>query len=104
MIPGQDPKANDMSSTQALAKSFGVAPFIVNDTSSSPVPAYYTPATVHYSTSNPPPAAPARLAEEDLAVGSSGLDSGRDRVVQLEMPAPRSDNFFVILPMLIIHL
>lgn len=94
-ILGQDPKANDMSSTQALAKSFGVAPFIVNDTSTSPVLSYYTPTTVHYNTSNPPPATTARLAEEDLAVGSSGLDSGRDRVVQLEMPAPRSDNSFV---------
>ncbi|KAJ3757328.1 fungal-specific transcription factor domain-containing protein, partial [Lentinula raphanica] len=70
-IPGQDPKSNDMSSTHALAKSFGVAPYIVNDASTSPAPLYQYP---------PPP--------EDLAVGSSGLDSGRDRVVQLE-PAPR---------------
>ncbi|KAJ3809367.1 fungal-specific transcription factor domain-containing protein, partial [Lentinula aff. lateritia] len=70
-IPGQDPKSNDMSSTHALAKSFGVAPHIVNNASASPAPLY------HYH----PPA--------DLAVGSSGLDSGRDRVVQLEMPAPR---------------
>ncbi|KAE9403609.1 hypothetical protein BT96DRAFT_917383 [Gymnopus androsaceus JB14] len=90
MIPGQDPNANDMSSTHALAKSFGVAPFIVNDASASPAPVYYAPPTVNNSNSdNPPSAAPAHLAEEDLAVGSSGLDSGRDRVVQLEMPAPR---------------
>ncbi|KAF9067239.1 hypothetical protein BDP27DRAFT_1329223 [Rhodocollybia butyracea] len=77
-IPGQDPKANDMSSTTALAKSFGVAASIVNETAS--------PITVYY---HAPPAVTPPLAEEDLAVGSSGLDSGRDRVLQLEMPAPR---------------
>ncbi|KIK62367.1 hypothetical protein GYMLUDRAFT_41790 [Collybiopsis luxurians FD-317 M1] len=92
--PGQDPKSNDMSSsTQALAKSFGVAPSIVNDTSVPPVPVFhYSPPAVLYNTSGDAPAplvGPAPLAEEDLAVGSSGLDSGRDRVVQLETPAPR---------------
>ncbi|KAJ3967548.1 fungal-specific transcription factor domain-containing protein [Lentinula raphanica] len=93
-IPGQDPKSNDMSSTHALAKSFGVAPYIVNDASTSPAPLYqYPPPPVVYNSSNvpltaTPSAAVERLAEEDLAVGSSGLDSGRDRVVQLE-PAPR---------------
>ncbi|KAJ4479962.1 hypothetical protein J3R30DRAFT_3669740 [Lentinula aciculospora] len=87
-IPGQDPKSNDMSSTHALAKSFGVAPHIVKDASASPATLYhYPPPTVIYNA--PPSSAPARMAEEDLAVGSSGLDSGRDRIVQLEMPAPR---------------
>ncbi|KAF5392188.1 hypothetical protein D9757_001375 [Collybiopsis confluens] len=93
-IRGQDPKSNDMSSTQALAKSFGVAPSIVNDASTSLVPVYpYLPPQVMYNAAAPdapvPPVTPARLAEEDLAVGSSGLDSGRDRVVQTEMSAPR---------------
>ncbi|KAJ3854419.1 fungal-specific transcription factor domain-containing protein [Lentinula lateritia] len=94
-IPGQDPKSNDMSSTHALAKSFGVAPHIVNNASASPAPLYHyhPPAVVYNSSITPLPSssstATARLAEEDLAVGSSGLDSGRDRVVQLEMPAPR---------------
>lgn len=54
---GQDPNGNDMSNAEALAKNFGVSPAIVNDL---------------------------RLAsgtadKEDLAVGSSGLSSGRDR-------------------------
>ncbi|THV03178.1 hypothetical protein K435DRAFT_962559 [Dendrothele bispora CBS 962.96] len=57
-IKGQDPKFNDMSNTQALAKSFGVAPSIVGDLGNG-------------------------IADrEDLAVGSSGLSSGRDRVIQ----------------------
>lgn len=30
-IKGQDPQSNDMSSTSALAKNFGVSPIIVND-------------------------------------------------------------------------
>ncbi|KAI3604716.1 c6 transcription [Moniliophthora roreri] len=63
-IVGQDPKANDMSSTQAIAKSFGVSPAIVNDLS------------------------PAQQDREDLAVGSNGLSSGRDRAFQ-EKSAPR---------------
>ncbi|KAJ3788059.1 fungal-specific transcription factor domain-containing protein [Lentinula aff. detonsa] len=95
-IPGQDPKSNDVSSTHALAKSFGVAPYIVDDTSAAPAPLYHyaPPAAVYNSNDAPLPSSSSstaveRLAEEDLAVGSSGLDSGRDRVVQLEMPAPR---------------
>ncbi|KAG5646106.1 hypothetical protein DXG03_004345 [Asterophora parasitica] len=71
---GQDPNGNDMSNTevlqpltqintilnsfpQALAKNFGVSPAIVNDLKLSP----------------------GTTDKEDLAVGSSGLSSGRDR-------------------------
>ncbi|OCH90336.1 hypothetical protein OBBRIDRAFT_755152 [Obba rivulosa] len=54
-IPGQDPLSHDMSSTQALAKSFGVSHAIMEDIRL------------------PPP------DKEDLAVGAIGLISGRDR-------------------------
>ncbi|GAW00421.1 c6 transcription [Lentinula edodes] len=69
-------------------------PFQLSPLSASPAPLYHyhPPAVVYNSSITPLPSsstATARLAEEDLAVGSSGLDSGRDRVVQLEMPAPR---------------
>ncbi|KDQ53103.1 hypothetical protein JAAARDRAFT_72641 [Jaapia argillacea MUCL 33604] len=57
-IKGQDPNANDMSSTHALAKSFGVSAAIVNDLK-------IAPGVVDL--------------KEDLAVGSTGLTSGRDR-------------------------
>ncbi|KAL0569882.1 hypothetical protein V5O48_012081 [Marasmius crinis-equi] len=68
-IVGQDPKANDMSSTQALAKSFGVSPAIVNDLA----PAHLNPT---------------HADREDLAVGSNGLSSGRDRAFH-ETTSPR---------------
>ncbi|KAK1229095.1 hypothetical protein PQX77_007857 [Marasmius sp. AFHP31] len=68
-IVGQDPKANDMSSTQALAKSFGVSPAIVND---------LNPAQLNSSHAD----------MEDLAVGNNGLDSGRDRAFH-ETSSPR---------------
>ncbi|KAH9943706.1 fungal-specific transcription factor domain-containing protein [Amylocystis lapponica] len=59
-IKGQDPLSYDMTSTQALAKSFGVHTSIVNEVR-LPV-----------------------VDKEDLAVGSSGLSSGRDR----DIPEP----------------
>ncbi|KAF9256359.1 hypothetical protein L218DRAFT_911416 [Marasmius fiardii PR-910] len=68
-IVGQDPKANDMSSTQALAKSFGVSPAIVNDLNPSQLNATHSD-------------------KEDLAVGSNGLSSGRDRAFH-ESSSPR---------------
>ncbi|KAH8117747.1 fungal-specific transcription factor domain-containing protein [Phellopilus nigrolimitatus] len=58
-IKGQDPQANDMSNAQALAKNFGVAPHIVTEAKLSSVPV--------------------GAEMEDLAVGSGGLSSGRDR-------------------------
>ncbi|KAI5121227.1 hypothetical protein M0805_007235 [Coniferiporia weirii] len=58
-IKGQDPKANDMSNAQALAKNFGVSPHIVTEARIDSV------------------SAPGEM--EDLAVGSGGLSSGRDR-------------------------
>ncbi|GBE88483.1 hypothetical protein SCP_1302990 [Sparassis crispa] len=61
---GQDPLSHDMSSTQALAKSFGVHSAIVNEVKMSV------------------------MDREDLAVGSAGLTSGRDRDVG-EPSAPR---------------
>ncbi|KAG6820488.1 hypothetical protein H0H93_016550 [Arthromyces matolae] len=54
---GQDPDGNDLSNTEALAKNFGVSAAIVNDLKLSP----------------------GTVDKEDLAVGSSGLSSGRDR-------------------------
>lgn len=58
-IKGQDPQANDLSNPQALAKNFGVSEHIVNEAGGI---------------------APDRINDvEDLAVGSGGLLSGRDR-------------------------
>ncbi|KAG5717034.1 hypothetical protein E4T56_gene20991 [Termitomyces sp. T112] len=53
---GTDPDGNDMSNAAALAKAFGVSAAIVNDIRLSPL-----------------------IDREDLAVGSNGLSSGRDR-------------------------
>ncbi|KAF7424362.1 hypothetical protein PC9H_009669 [Pleurotus ostreatus] len=61
-IKGQDPQSNDMSTTQAIAKTFGVTAAIMNEI--------------------------AGPDKEDLAVGSSGLTSGRDRDIG-ETSAPR---------------
>ncbi|KAG6873227.1 hypothetical protein C0995_001245 [Termitomyces sp. Mi166 len=55
---GTDPDGNDMSNTEALAKNFGVSAAIVND-----LRLRLSPTT----------------DKEDLAVGSHGLSSGRDR-------------------------
>ncbi|KAJ7773067.1 fungal-specific transcription factor domain-containing protein [Mycena metata] len=63
-IKGQDPNSNDMSNTQALAKNFGVSADIVS-----------VIAATH-------------VDKEDLAVGSSGLTSGRDRSIH-EASVPR---------------
>ncbi|KAL0954762.1 hypothetical protein HGRIS_003713 [Hohenbuehelia grisea] len=64
-IPGQDPQANDMSNTEAIAKSFGVHSTIVEGLRNVP-----------------------GTDKEDLAVGSSGLSSGRDREIG-ESSTPR---------------
>ncbi|KAJ7284836.1 hypothetical protein C8J57DRAFT_1709180 [Mycena rebaudengoi] len=63
-IKGQDPNSNDMSNTHALATNFGVSPEIVSVISANTVD------------------------KEDLAVGSSGLTSGRDRSIH-EASVPR---------------
>ncbi|TFK40059.1 fungal-specific transcription factor domain-containing protein [Crucibulum laeve] len=63
---GTDPNGNDMSNTEALAKNFGVHAAIVNDLKLNPGP----------------------VDKEDLAVGSSGLSSGRDRTFDITS-APR---------------
>ncbi|KAF8207584.1 fungal-specific transcription factor domain-containing protein [Mycena galopus ATCC 62051] len=54
-IKGQDPNSHDMSHPRALAKNFGVSADIVSVIG------------------------PGNVDKEDLAVGSSGLSSGRDR-------------------------
>jgi hypothetical protein len=54
-IKGQDPQYNDMSNTQALAKNFGVNAAIIDELGKGV------------------------QDNEDLAVGSGGLTSGRDR-------------------------
>ncbi|TEB09752.1 hypothetical protein FA13DRAFT_1058471 [Coprinellus micaceus] len=61
---GTDPNGNDMSNTEALAKNFGVSAAIVNNILDN------TP------------------DREDLAVGSNGLTSGRDRTIEYAV-APR---------------
>ena len=88
-IRGQDPKSNDMSNTQvhfplsgsfivslrtsqALAKNFGVHAAIVNDLK----------------------LITAALEPEDLAVGSGGLSSGRDRDV-VETTVPRNAGHWI---------
>ncbi|TFK18129.1 hypothetical protein FA15DRAFT_603884 [Coprinopsis marcescibilis] len=61
---GTDPNGNDMSNTEALAKNFGVSAAIANVVESAP------------------------QDREDLAVGSNGLSSGRDRS-EVGDPGPR---------------
>ncbi|KAK2463468.1 hypothetical protein APHAL10511_004554 [Amanita phalloides] len=64
---GQDPNGNDLSTTDSLAKNFGVHAAIVSE-----IP-------------------PALHDREDLAVGSNGLSSGRDR---LNGSAPRESKYW----------
>ncbi|RPD61002.1 hypothetical protein L226DRAFT_486060 [Lentinus tigrinus ALCF2SS1-7] len=73
-IRGQDPHSHDMSNTQALAKTFGVASAIMNDVTIPPTD------------------------KEDLAVGSSGLTSGRDRDLS-EPSLPRDASKWVSVSM-----
>ncbi|KAI0749850.1 fungal-specific transcription factor domain-containing protein [Daedaleopsis nitida] len=73
-IRGQDPHSHDMSNTQALAKTFGVATAIMNDV-------------------NIPP-----LDKEDLAVGSAALISGRDREM-CEPSLPRDASKWITVSM-----
>lgn len=62
-VKGQDPQSLDMTTERALAKNFGVHPLIVNDS--------------HLGSGD----------KEDLAVGSNGLSSGRDRgITEQSMP------------------
>ncbi|KAG6816200.1 hypothetical protein H0H87_007749 [Tephrocybe sp. NHM501043] len=70
---GQDPDGNDMSNTEALAKNFGVSAAIVNGLKLSP----------------------GTVDKEDLAVGSSGLSSGRDRDFINEGSVPRDSTLWV---------
>jgi hypothetical protein len=69
-IKGQDPNSNDMSHPRALAKNFGVSADIVSVIG------------------------PAHIDKEDLAVGSSGLSSGRDRTIH-EASVPRDPAYWV---------
>lgn len=57
-VKGQDPQALDMTTTHGLAKTFGVSSSIINETAAGGV---------------------AHGDREDMAVGSGGLTSGRDR-------------------------
>ncbi|KAM6504431.1 Fungal specific transcription factor domain containing protein [Amanita muscaria] len=59
---GQDPNGNDLSSTDSVAKNFGVNATIVDEI------------------------LPAVHDREDLAVGSNGLSSGRDRSAHERVP------------------
>ncbi|KAG6909994.1 hypothetical protein DXG01_013994 [Tephrocybe rancida] len=70
---GQDPDGNDMSNTEALAKNFGVSAAIVNGLKLSP----------------------GTVDKEDLAVGSSGLSSGRDRDFINEGSVPRDSSLWL---------
>lgn len=70
-VKGQDPQANDLSNPQALAKNFGVSEHIV------------TEARINAATAD----------VEDLAVGSGGLLSGRDRDLAEAAP-PRDIKFW----------
>ncbi|KAF8659061.1 hypothetical protein AX16_001933 [Volvariella volvacea WC 439] len=66
---GTDPNGNDLSNTEALAKNFGVSSSITSEISLGHGP----------------------VDKEDLAVGSSGLTSGRDRDShESSMPKDRS--------------
>ncbi|KAL4074971.1 fungal-specific transcription factor domain-containing protein [Scleroderma yunnanense] len=63
-VKGQDPQSLDMSDTRSIAKSFGVNPQIVSESQF-----------------------PSANDREDLAVGSSGLTSGRDqRISESSIP------------------
>ncbi|KAH8994785.1 fungal-specific transcription factor domain-containing protein [Lactarius akahatsu] len=75
-IKGGDPGFHDMSNPRALAKSFGVAPDIVQDLKLGPQP----------------------LDKEDIAVGSHGLISGRDSIAA-ESTFPHDANKWVLVPM-----
>ncbi|KAH9178364.1 fungal-specific transcription factor domain-containing protein [Lactarius sanguifluus] len=75
-IKGGDPGFHDMSNPRALAKSFGVAPDIVQDLKLGPQP----------------------LDKEDIAVGSHGLISGRDSIAA-ESAFPHDANKWVLVPM-----
>ncbi|KZT29939.1 hypothetical protein NEOLEDRAFT_1056054 [Neolentinus lepideus HHB14362 ss-1] len=77
-IKGGDPLANDMSNTQALAKSFGVSAAIVNDLKLNP-------------------SIGVADLKEDLAVGAAGLTSGRDRDI-VESSVPRDTAKWVSVP------
>ncbi|KAG6864634.1 hypothetical protein C0991_008166 [Blastosporella zonata] len=70
---GQDPDGNDMSNTEALAKNFGVSAAIVNGLKLSS----------------------GTVDKEDLAVGSSGLSSGRDRDFNNEGAVPRDSTLWI---------
>ncbi|KAF8274801.1 hypothetical protein EI94DRAFT_1713097 [Lactarius quietus] len=74
-IKGGDPGFHDMSNPRALAKSFGVAPDIVQDLKLGPQP----------------------LDKEDIAVGSHGLISGRDSMAA-ETAFPNDVNKWVLVP------
>ncbi|KAJ7726043.1 fungal-specific transcription factor domain-containing protein [Mycena maculata] len=69
-IKGQDPNSNDMSNTQSLAKNFGVSTDIISVIAAN------------------------QADKEDLAVGSSGLTSGRDRSIH-ESTTPRDPAHWV---------
>ncbi|KAJ7494589.1 fungal-specific transcription factor domain-containing protein [Mycena galericulata] len=69
-IKGQDPNSNDMSNTQSLAKNFGVSTDIISVIAAN------------------------QVDKEDLAVGSSGLTSGRDRSIH-ESAVPRDPAHWV---------
>jgi hypothetical protein len=71
-IAGQDPQSNDMSNTEALAKNFGVNASIFKGL----------------------PLTSSGADKEDLAVGSNGLDSGRDRQLA-ELSIPRDKTHWV---------
>ncbi|KAF9790408.1 fungal-specific transcription factor domain-containing protein [Thelephora terrestris] len=58
-LKGTDPQSNDLSNSQSLAKIFGVSSSIVSNLRLAPTP----------------------VDREDLAVGSHGLSSGRDREI-----------------------
>ncbi|KAH8979320.1 hypothetical protein EDB86DRAFT_3108055 [Lactarius hatsudake] len=75
-IKGGDPGFHDMSNLRALAKSFGVAPDIIQDLKLGPQP----------------------LDKEDIAVGSHGLISGRDSIAA-ESAFPHDANKWVLVPM-----
>ncbi|KAI0297275.1 hypothetical protein B0F90DRAFT_1819450 [Multifurca ochricompacta] len=75
-IKGGDPGFHDMSNPRALAKSFGVAPDIVQDLKLGPQP----------------------LDREDIAVGSHGLISGRDAMAA-EAAFQHDANKWVLIPL-----
>ncbi|TDL25488.1 hypothetical protein BD410DRAFT_784479 [Rickenella mellea] len=74
-IKGQDPQFNDMSNAQALAKNFGVSQQIVQDLKLAAAVAAET---------------------EDLAVGSGGLSSGRDRELTETAPPRNVANWITV--------